>query len=160
MRKTYAHNSIIIGFLVGALVYAKAGMGAGIAVGIIVTVVGWLIIRGIENAMYSGADAIDNAIRRKQSEKYSTDDEESEDIDDLDEEDDDPYSLNPEPEESEEDPAVNRRKDSWICPKCESENSNDTLICKDCGKQIWLCPHCGSANSFHKTACSECGWQA
>lgn len=69
MRKTYAPNAIIIGWLVGWLLWLKVNPAVGIIVGIIVTAVGWAIIRGIENAAQSGADAINNAIKRQKNER-------------------------------------------------------------------------------------------
>ena len=63
MRKTYAYNSIIIGVLLGMLVGIKAGTVLGIIVGIAVSVVGFFIIRAIENVLYKGADAAEKAIK-------------------------------------------------------------------------------------------------
>ena len=63
MRKTYAYNSIIIGVLLGMLVGIKAGTVLGIIVGIAVSVVGFFIIRAIENVLYKGADAAEQAIK-------------------------------------------------------------------------------------------------
>ncbi len=63
MRKTYAYNSIIIGVLLGLLVGIKAGTALGIIVGIAVSVVGFFIIRAIENVLYKGADAATKAVK-------------------------------------------------------------------------------------------------
>lgn len=72
MRKTYAPNAIIIGWLVGWLLWLKVNPAVGIIGGIIVTVVGWAIIRGIENAAQSGADTIDNAVKRSRNESENS----------------------------------------------------------------------------------------
>ena len=63
MRKTFAYNSIIIGVLIGVLVGIKAGTVLGIIVGIAVSAVGFFAIRAIENALYKGADAAEQAIK-------------------------------------------------------------------------------------------------
>ena len=63
MRKTYAYNSIIIGVLLGMLVGIKAGTALGIVVGIVVTVVGFFIIKAIENVINKGVDAAASSIK-------------------------------------------------------------------------------------------------
>ncbi|MBR3460132.1 MAG: hypothetical protein IKH21_04970 [Clostridia bacterium] len=78
MRKTYAYNSIIIGFLVGLLVYASTSqkMGSttpillGILAWIAVSIVGFIIIRAIEKAIGAGIDkAADAAAKAYQERK-------------------------------------------------------------------------------------------
>lgn len=69
MRKTYAFNGIIIGVLFGILVWAKTNSSvAGIGVAIAVSVVAFLIIKGIENAISAGVDKASEAITRKMDE--------------------------------------------------------------------------------------------
>ncbi len=65
MRRTYAYNSIIIGFLLGLLVWLKSEkLILGILVLIAVSVVGFIIIRAIEKAISKGVDAgVDAAAR-------------------------------------------------------------------------------------------------
>lgn len=63
MRKTYAHNSIIIGVLLGILVGLKANPVLGVVAGIAVSVAGWFLIRMIENAIDRGVDAAGKAIK-------------------------------------------------------------------------------------------------
>ena len=59
MRKTYAYNSIIFGIALGIAAYAATeNAGLGILAGIIVTIVGFVIIRFLENALYAGADKV------------------------------------------------------------------------------------------------------
>ena len=71
MRKTYAFNGIIIGVLFGILVWAKTNSSvAGIGVAIAVSVVAFLIIRGIENAISAGVDKASEAITRKMDESH------------------------------------------------------------------------------------------
>ncbi len=71
MRKTYAYNSIIIGVLVGILAYAStesAILGIGACLG--VSIVGFIVIRLIENAVDKGVDkAVDAAGRAWQEHK-------------------------------------------------------------------------------------------
>ncbi|MBO4848620.1 MAG: hypothetical protein J5586_05660 [Clostridia bacterium] len=62
MGKTYAYNSIIIGFLVGLLVWAKSQkIALGIIVFIAVSVVGFIIIRFLEKALSKGVNAAADA---------------------------------------------------------------------------------------------------
>lgn len=74
MRVTYAYNSIIFGVLLGVLVYAATkSIILGVVVGIAVTVVGFIIIRAIENALYKAAnktyDRISEAHQRRKEQK-------------------------------------------------------------------------------------------
>lgn len=73
MRKTYAYNSIIIGFLIGLAVGASTNAALGVFVGIAVSVVGFVIIRSIENAIGKGihkaADSISNAYQTRKEKK-------------------------------------------------------------------------------------------
>lgn len=73
MRRTYAYNSIIIGGLVGIYVAVKAGTFLGIVAGIAVSVVGFILIRALENvisdAVDKGADAVSNALHDRKKEK-------------------------------------------------------------------------------------------
>lgn len=69
MRKTYAYNSIIFGFLIGLLVYAKSNLVLAVLAGLAVSIVGFIIIRGIENAMYRAGDALIDAVGEKINEK-------------------------------------------------------------------------------------------
>lgn len=71
MRRTYAYNSITIGFLVGMLVYASTNSGGLAALACAaVSVVGFIVIRLIENAISRGvdkaADKVSDAWRRRQ----------------------------------------------------------------------------------------------
>ncbi len=65
MRKTYAYNSIIIGVLVGLLVYVSTeSILLGILALVGVSVVGFILIRLLENAISKGVDtAVDAASR-------------------------------------------------------------------------------------------------
>lgn len=57
MRKTYAYNSIIIGALLGITVGASTkSVVWGIVVGLAVSVVGFIIIKLVENALYAAAN--------------------------------------------------------------------------------------------------------
>ena len=60
MRKTYAYNSVIFGVLFAILAYAWSGGNIVITIiaGIGVSVVGFIIIRLIEKALYKGADKL------------------------------------------------------------------------------------------------------
>lgn len=62
MRKTYAYNSIIIGVLLGLLAYLKTeNLVLGILACVAVSVVGFVIIKAIENAIGKGVDAAADA---------------------------------------------------------------------------------------------------
>ena len=71
MRKTYAYNSITIGVLVGILAYASSQSAVlGIAACLGVSVVGFIVIRLIENAVDKGVDkAVDAAGKAWQAHK-------------------------------------------------------------------------------------------
>ncbi len=69
MRKTYAPNAIIIGILVGLLVALKVNLILGIIVGLGVSILGWVLIRAFENAVYKAGDAAEDAIRKKLDER-------------------------------------------------------------------------------------------
>lgn len=69
MRKTYAYNSIIFGVLIGLLVYAKANIALGIVAGLAVSIVGFVLIRFIEDALDCAGDAVSNRISEKRVKK-------------------------------------------------------------------------------------------
>lgn len=70
MRKTYAYNSIIFGFLIGLLVYGvKESLVLAVLVGLAVSIVGFVLIRAIENAMDRAGDVIIDAVGKKVDEK-------------------------------------------------------------------------------------------
>lgn len=74
MRKTYAYNSIIFGFLLGLLVgVTSESVILGILAGLGVSVVGFIVIRLIENAIHKGvekaADKISETYRRRKEQK-------------------------------------------------------------------------------------------
>ena len=64
MRRTYAYNSITIGTLVGILVVVSTeNLALGIIALLAVSVVGFIVIRLIENALYAGMNkAVDAAV--------------------------------------------------------------------------------------------------
>lgn len=76
MRRTYAHNSFIIGGLIGIWVTIKAGLFLGILTGLAVSIIGYFLIRALENAISDGVDkgvdAISNAIHDRKKEKDTT----------------------------------------------------------------------------------------
>ena len=62
MRKTYAYNSIIIGVLVGLLAWASTeSVVLGVLACVGVSIVGFVIIRLIEQAVSKGVDAAADA---------------------------------------------------------------------------------------------------
>ena len=72
MKKTYAPNSIIIGVLIGLLVWVTVNPVLGVVAGIGVSVVGWIVIRMLENLIDKGVNAAETAItnaadRRKEN---------------------------------------------------------------------------------------------
>lgn len=69
MRKTYAPNAIVIGVLIGLLVAVKVNMVLGVIAGLAVSILGWVLIRTFENALYRAGDAAEDAIKRKLDEK-------------------------------------------------------------------------------------------
>lgn len=78
MRKTYAHNSVIIAILLAILVMIKANSAVlGIIVFVVVSLGGYVLIRVLENAIDRGVDAagdkIGEAIKKKKEEKSKDD---------------------------------------------------------------------------------------
>lgn len=73
MRKTYAYNSIIIGVLVALLVYVSTeSVALGILTLLGVSVVGFIVIRLIENAIGAGVNkAADAASKAWQNRKQN-----------------------------------------------------------------------------------------
>lgn len=73
MRKTYAYNSAIFGILFGIYVTEKAGASLGFLAGAAVTIIGFFIIRALENTISDGiskgTDAISNKVYDKKKEK-------------------------------------------------------------------------------------------
>lgn len=44
-----------------------------------------------------------------------------------------------------------------ICPKCKTENSNDAVICSNCGFKLKIkCPHCSTLNNIGQKVCISC----
>lgn len=71
MRKTYAYNGITIGILLGIGAWAStsnSAIGIGVAIG--ASILGFIIIRGIENAIYKGTEKAGEAIARKLDEAH------------------------------------------------------------------------------------------
>lgn len=71
MRKTYAYNSIIIGFLVALYVYVSTeSLVLGIVTLLGVSIVGFIAIRAIERLIGKGVDkAVDAASNAMQNRK-------------------------------------------------------------------------------------------
>ena len=74
MRRTYAYKSIIIGFLVGLLIAVSSeNIVLAVVVGLAISVVGFIVIRFLENALSKGIDkAVDkasDAYRRRKEQK-------------------------------------------------------------------------------------------
>jgi len=77
MRRTYAHNAVVIGVLLGFLVAIKAGIILGIIVAVAVSIIGYKLIRAFENKVDDVADragdAISHAIYDKKKKKDGED---------------------------------------------------------------------------------------
>lgn len=73
-RKTYAYNSVIIGVLVGILAYVSTeNIVLGVLACLGVSIVGFVVIKLIENAVYAGVDkAVDAASNAIQKRKQNT----------------------------------------------------------------------------------------
>ena len=74
MRKTYAYNSILVGFMLGLLVgVTTQSVVLGILAGLAVSIVGFVVIRLIENAIGRGVDKaaekISEAHRRRKEQR-------------------------------------------------------------------------------------------
>lgn len=72
MRKTYAYNGILIGIILGFGAGAYTNNGAiGFFVAVIASVLCFLGIRGLENALSKGIDKAGEAISRKLDEAHA-----------------------------------------------------------------------------------------
>lgn len=59
MRKTWAHNGIFVGILIGILVYAwTSSIILCLLAAVAVSVVCFKLIRALENVLYKGADKV------------------------------------------------------------------------------------------------------
>ena len=68
MRKTYSYNSIIIGFLVGLLVGVSSDSAVlAVLAGLGVAIVGFIVIRVIENAINAGVDKAADKVKEAYS---------------------------------------------------------------------------------------------
>lgn len=68
MRKTYAYNSILIGFLVGLLVGVSSdSVVLAVLAGLGVAIVGFIVIRVIENAINAGVDKAADKVKEAYS---------------------------------------------------------------------------------------------
>lgn len=65
MRKTYAPNGLIFGFMAGLLVAVKVNIVLGIIAGIIVSTICWALISMLEKAMDHAAGVAEDAVRKK-----------------------------------------------------------------------------------------------
>ncbi len=64
MRRTWAYNGIVIGFLIGFWVWAVTqSTGLAVVAGIVVSAVAFLVIRFLENLIYAGAEKAGEKIR-------------------------------------------------------------------------------------------------
>lgn len=69
MERTYAPNAIIIGVLIGVVVALKVNIVLGIIAGLGVSILGWVLIRAFEKAVYKAGNAAEDAIRKKIDER-------------------------------------------------------------------------------------------
>lgn len=55
-------------------------------------------------------------------------------------------------------PAVTKRVDVWICPKCQTPNAISTRFCRQCGHTLGReCPSCSSLIEAVASHCTHCG---
>lgn len=69
MGRTYAPNAIIIGILIGVVVALKVNVVLGVIAALAVSILGWVLIRAFENAVYKAGNAAEDAIRKKLNER-------------------------------------------------------------------------------------------
>lgn len=127
MRKTYAYNSITIGFAVGLLVAVAAKSTVlGILAGLAVSVVGFFLIRMLENAVGRGvdkaADKISASYHRHQAQKavergtYAT-----------------PTTTQMPERQTTQFPQKSADTSVKACPFCGAEIKNEAKFCPACG---------------------------
>ncbi|MBQ1553785.1 MAG: zinc ribbon domain-containing protein [Clostridia bacterium] len=129
MRKTYAYNGIIIGFLIGLYFGVKTRkLVVGIVVGLLVSVAAFVIIKVIENAVNKGADKLTDkaqeALQKRKEQKAIEN-----------------GSVQPQapaqpltqfPGRSEGEAAPQQR----VCPNCGQPADAEDVFCKSCGGKI------------------------
>ena len=130
MRKTYAYNSIIFGILLGILIGISTKSAViGILAGLGIAVVGFVIIRLLENALYKGADKLTDkateAIERRKAEKAAQNGT--------------PVAhANPgfASENLTRFPAEAAEAPASYCPSCGAALPADSRFCPECGASI------------------------
>ena len=127
-RKTYAYNGITFGMLAGiAAAVGTDSLVIGIIVLTVVSIISFLIIRALENAMYKGADKVSEAITRKNDQRT---------VDKMKQ----AQQLQPSQQQSLQDMYAQQNqamqssqsREPWICPRCGNIN-NSNHHCTNCG---------------------------
>ena len=135
MRRTYAYNSIIIGVLIGILVYTTTrNVALTVLAGIGVSVVGFIIIRLIENAISKGvdkaSDKIQEAYHRRKEQKAIENGNYSEPVTtQMPNRDTTQFPRNTE---------NSIENNTAYCPHCGAKINAESKFCPACGKSVEL----------------------
>lgn len=131
MRRTYAYNSIYFGLLFGAAIGVMTNSVAlGIISGIIITVIFFMLIRAMENAISKKTDKFVSSITRKLDEKHLKNVQTQQAADNV-------QSQQPvndvQTRQSENNEVIDCE---LVCPKCGTKLDEECLFCPNCGNAV------------------------
>ena len=107
-KKTYAPNGVVIGTLLGLLIWAKTKSSvAGVVGAIIISIVLYIGIKALEDALGKGAAKAGDVLQREFDEKHQNTSND-----------------------------VKMSTDAVYCQHCGTENPIGTNFCRSCGKEI------------------------
>ncbi len=116
-RKTFAFNGITIGTLLGILIgVTSKSVALGIVAAIGISVAAWFAIKWIENLMYKGADAAEQAIRNAHQQRKAN---------------------NATSQVTQQTSTQNNQSEKKFCTSCGTQLDQDMMFCTKCGaKQL------------------------
>ena len=149
MRRTYAYNSIYFGLLFGAAIGVMTNSVAlGIISGIIITVIFFMLIRAMENAISKKTDKFVSSITRKLDEKHLKNVQTQQVVSNVQTQQavynvqsqqtaDNVQSHQPINDvHTQQSASVEVIDCEWVCPKCGTKLDEECLFCPNCGNEV------------------------